>query len=102
MREIARLCHEKILLKKWNHGKMIHKVIRSNLFIKQTKNLNNDLIDRIKKQILKILDNPFVGKPLKYKRGERSLYIKPFRLIYSVKDNEIILLKFDHRKKVYG
>lgn len=58
-------------------------------------------MDKIEKQIRKIIKNPNVGKPLRYKRGERTIYVKPFRLIYSIRGEEIILLKFDHRKKVY-
>ena len=77
------------------------KITRSPEFIKQTKRLDKILIQRLKKQIIKIIENPKIGKPLKYKRGERTLYIKPFRLIYSIRENEIILLKFDHRKKIY-
>jgi mRNA-degrading endonuclease RelE of RelBE toxin-antitoxin system len=80
---------------------MITKVTRSPEFIKQVKNLDKYLIDKIKKQVLKIIENPFVGKPLRYKLGERSLYIKPFRLIYVIRSNELILLKFDHRTKAY-
>lgn len=77
------------------------KVTRSPTFIKQIKHLNRFLLEKIKNQINKILENPLIGKPLKYKRGERALYIKPFRLVYAIKGDEIILLKFDHRKKVY-
>jgi len=80
---------------------MINKITRSSTFIKQTKKLDNFFIEKLKKQILKILENPTIGKPLKYKRGERSLYLKPFRIIYSIKSKELILLKFDHRKRVY-
>jgi len=80
---------------------MITKITRSPLFIKETKKLDKTLLEKIKKQILKIIKNPFVGKPLKYKRKERTLYIKPFRLIYSINENELILLKFEHRKNVY-
>jgi len=80
---------------------VIKRVTRSPRFIKNTKRLDNLLMGKLKKQINKIIQNPEVGKPLKYKRCERSLYIKPFRLIYSVKNEELILLKFDHRKKVY-
>ena len=76
---------------------VIKKVTRSPTFIKQTKKLDKSLLERLKKQILKILENQSIGKPLKYKRGERVLRIKPFRLIYSIKEDELILLKFDHR-----
>ena len=83
------------------HGRMIIKIIQSSQFVRQVKHLDDFLLEKIKKQIKKILQNPQIGKPLKYKRGERSLYVKPFRLIYAVRGNELILLKFDHRKKVY-
>lgn len=80
---------------------MIKKVTRSPKFIKDIKRLDNFSLKKIEKQIMKILENPWVGKPLKYMRGERALYIKPFRLVYSLRGEELILLKFDHRKKVY-
>jgi len=80
---------------------MINKITRSPLFVKQTKRLDNFLMKKLKSQITKIIENPDVGRPLKYKRGERSLYLKPFRLIYAVRIDELILLKFEHRKKVY-
>jgi len=71
-------------------------------FIKGVKKLDDFEKEKLEKQIGKIIQNPLVGKPLKYKRGERTLYIKPFRLIYSVRGDNIILLKFEHRKSVYG
>jgi len=80
---------------------VIKKVTRSPKFIKNIKRLDNFSLKKIEKQIMKILENPQVGKPLKYMRGERALYIKPFRLVYSLRGEELILLKFDHRKKVY-
>lgn len=58
--------------------------------------------DKIEKQIKKILKNPNVGKPLKHDlKGERTIYIKPFRLIYTVQEDKLILLKFEHRNGVY-
>jgi len=77
------------------------RIIPSNTFKKNIKRLNQFDRSKIEKQIKKIIENPNVGKPLKYKRGERTLYVKPFRLIYAVRGDEIILLKFEHRKKVY-
>ncbi len=77
------------------------RITPSDTFKKHIKRLNQFDKDKLEKQIKKIINNPQVGKPLRYKRGERSLYIKPFRLIYAVRGDEIILLKFDHRKKVY-
>ena len=80
---------------------MVNRIIRSSEFIKQTKHLDYFILKKLKKQILKIIENTEIGKPLKYYRGERSIYIKPYRLIYSIREDELILLKFDHRKKVY-
>ena len=80
---------------------MIKKVTRSPKFIKDIKRLDDFSLKKIGKQIKKIINNPQVGKPLRYKRGERSLYLKPFRLVYVLRGVELILLKFDHIKKVY-
>lgn len=73
----------------------------TNRFKKDTKKLDLFNREKLEKQIHKIVENPEVGKPLRYKRGERCLYIKPFRLIYAVRGDEIILLKFGHRKDIY-
>lgn len=77
------------------------KIIPSKTFKKDIKNIDKSKRERIKKQIEKIIENPNVGKPLKYRRGERALYIKPFRLVYAFRGDELILLKFQHRKDVY-
>ena len=38
---------------------------------------------KLKKQIQKIIDNPEIGKPMRFgRKGTRELYIKPFRLSY--------------------
>jgi len=76
-------------------------IIPSNKFKKDVKHVDNFLRKKLEDQIKKIIENPEIGKPLRYKRGERSLYIKPFRLIYAVQGNQLILLKFEHRKSVY-
>ena len=80
---------------------MIIKVTRSPQFIKAIKHLDSFLLEKLKKQIEKILEHPEVGKPLKYRKGERVVYIWSFRLIYTIHSDELILLKFEHRKSVY-
>lgn len=82
---------------------MVKYVWRSPDFIKATNNLKDNLMkDRIKKQIIKIMDNQEIGKPLQYNfRGERSVRIKPFRIIYTFDQDTIYLLRFEHRKKAY-
>ena len=77
------------------------KITSSKEFIKNVKRLDSFNREKLEKQIRKIVANPNVGKLLRYARGEKALYIKPFRLIYAVRKDEIILLKFEHRKRVY-
>jgi mRNA-degrading endonuclease RelE of RelBE toxin-antitoxin system len=57
---------------------------------------------KIKKQIIKIIENPKIGKPMRYsRRGTREVYVKPFRLSYLYIENEdrIVLLDLYHKKK---
>ena len=69
-------------------------------FIDNTRRLDKLVRSRISKQILKILNNPKTGKPLKYSlKGERELYIKPFRLYFKVVGDTLVLLSFEHKKK---
>ena len=54
------------------------------------------------KQINKIIDSPEIGKPLQYDlKGERTVYVKPYRIIYSFFNNTVYFLRFEHRKEVY-
>ncbi|MBI4894256.1 MAG: type II toxin-antitoxin system RelE/ParE family toxin [Candidatus Aenigmarchaeota archaeon] len=60
------------------------------------------LLEKLKKQIRKIVTNPDFGKPLMHGlAGYRTVYVKPYRILYSFDDNTILLVKFEHRKKVY-
>ena len=57
---------------------------------------------RLKKTIEKIIQNPEIGKPLRYKlAGLRSVRISSSRIIYKVEGERIILLKFGHRRNIY-
>ena len=77
------------------------KITPSKEFEKAIKRL--DVVERqkLEKRIRKIIKNPKSGKPLKYRRGERVLYVKPFRLVYAMRKDELLLLKYGHRKNVY-
>jgi len=58
--------------------------------------------DKLEKQIMKIRFNPKLGKPLRYDlKGELAIHVKPYRLLYRVEGNKLILLRFEHRGKVY-
>jgi mRNA-degrading endonuclease RelE of RelBE toxin-antitoxin system len=57
---------------------------------------------RIIKQIKKLSELPDAGKPLKHDlKNHRSLRIPPFRLIYRIENDKMIINCFDHRKDVY-
>jgi mRNA-degrading endonuclease RelE of RelBE toxin-antitoxin system len=44
---------------------------------------DQSLKERIKTQLIKIIENPEAGKPMRYcKKGTREVYISPFRLSY--------------------
>lgn len=61
---------------------------------------NEDLKERIKKQIRKIIGDPEVGKPMRYIRKDtREVKIPPFRLSYTYlkKEDKIIFLDLYHK-----
>lgn len=63
---------------------------------------DSSLKEKLEKQIRKIAENPEFGKPLRYGlKGELTMRVKPYRLIYTVHGERLILLRFEHRKSVY-
>ncbi|MBL7100371.1 MAG: type II toxin-antitoxin system RelE/ParE family toxin [Nanoarchaeota archaeon] len=55
---------------------------------------------KIKKQILKIIKYPEIGKPMRYvRKNTREVYIIPFRLsyLYIKKENKIVFLDLYHK-----
>ncbi|MBW2990526.1 type II toxin-antitoxin system RelE/ParE family toxin [Candidatus Woesearchaeota archaeon] len=61
---------------------------------------NESLKERIIKQIIKIKNNPEIGKPMMHDRkGTRELYIKPYRLSYRIQDKIIYVLDIYHKNK---
>lgn len=82
---------------------VIRKVVWTKKFERELRKLRDKTTkDRMKEQIEKILDNPETGKPLRFAlKGERSVYVPPYRLIYAVQGTTLYLLRFEHRKVVY-
>jgi addiction module RelE/StbE family toxin len=82
---------------------VIREVVWTKRFERELRKLRNGTIKhRVKEQIEKILDNPETGKPLRFAlKGERSIYVRPYRLIYAVQGQTLYLLRFEHRKAVY-
>ena len=54
------------------------------------------------KNIRKLGELPESGKPLQYQlKTHRSIRIPPYRIIYRLEKDSIIINCFDHRKDVY-
>jgi addiction module RelE/StbE family toxin len=57
---------------------------------------------RIINHLKKLEQLPESGKPLQYNlKGHRSIRIPPFRIIYRIEQDKIIINCFDHRKDIY-
>jgi mRNA-degrading endonuclease RelE of RelBE toxin-antitoxin system len=57
---------------------------------------------KIIKQLKKLSESPEAGKPLKYElKNHRSIRITPYRIIYRLESDKIIINCFDHRKDIY-
>ena len=83
---------------------VISQVVWSDTFRKEvTKIKDNKLKEKLQKQIENIIDSPELGKPLRYNlKGERTICIRPYRLIYAYQGTVLYLLRFEHRKGVYS
>lgn len=78
-------------------------VVTTDKFERDVKKIKDKrLKERLEKQISKVIKNPRFGKPLRYDlRDELTVYIKPYRLIYKMEKDKLILLRFEHRGHVY-
>ena len=82
---------------------MVSKVIYSGPFEKALKKMKDARIkERVKKQTAEIVERPDIGKPLSHDRkGERSVRVPPFRIIYKIDGETLTFLEFEKRDKVY-
>ncbi len=77
-------------------------IVYTEKFEKEFKKTDKSVKDIAVKQIQKIIQNPEIGKPLKYNlKSERTVYVRPYRIIYSFFENTLYFLRFEHRKEVY-
>ncbi len=81
----------------------IRQVVWTDKFERELRKLKDRATkERAKKQIEKIIQNSETGKPLRFNlKGERCVYVPPYRLIYAVEGETLYLLRFEHRKMVY-
>ena len=77
--------------------------IFTNAFERSVRKIKDASIkERVKDQVKEIISRPDIGKPLRFQRkGERSVRVPPFRIIYAVEGNTVHFLDFDKRDKVY-
>lgn len=71
-------------------------------FMKAFSKSDSSQKERIKTQIRKIIQNPEIGKPMRYARKwTREVYIGSFRLSYSYikEENKLIFLDIYHKDK---
>ena len=76
------------------------KTIFTDKFESKFKKSDGSMKIKLKKQIQKIIENPEIGKPMKYNRkGTREVYVSPSRLSYSYspKEDLIIFLTIYHK-----
>ncbi len=78
------------------------RTIYTEKFEKDVKKVDSFIKQKLIKQVKKIIDNSEIGKPLKYDlKGERTIYVKHYRIIYTFREGVLIFLRFEHRKNVY-
>ena len=69
---------------------------------RQLKKLDKSIARQVLKAIEKIAENPLMGKPLSnIFKNKRSEHTGKYRVVFSIKDNAIIIAKIEHRKKAY-
>ena len=81
---------------------MVIKVVeKTDEFVRIIKRLKDNILkEKIEKQIIKIIEDPEIGKPMKFlRKGTREVYITPFRLAYAYikEEDKVILLDFYHK-----
>lgn len=78
-------------------------LIFSEEFRKEFKKIKDRSIRlRLINHLKKLSQLPESGKPLQYNlKGHRSIRIPPFRIIYRLEQDKIIINCFDNRKDVY-
>jgi len=79
------------------------RLILSKRFQKDLKKVKDKkLQERVKKIVSKIMETPGAGKHLRYNfKGCQSLRIRPFRIIYKVRDDCLYFVKLEHRDEAY-
>ena len=80
---------------------VVERVEKTDEFVKFVKKIKNPVLkEKVQKQIAKIIQNPELGKPMRFERkGTREVYVSSFRLAYAyIKERgTIIFLELYHK-----
>ncbi len=83
---------------------MIYKEVSTKPFLNDIKDVKKDrvLLERLHKKIDEILENPERYPVKKYElKGKRAAHIGSFVIVFEIKDDEVIFLKFKHHDFAY-
>ena len=81
---------------------MVKEVIRTDGFLRKLNKLDRSVLIKVDKLIVKVLNSPEIGKPMRFDRKEtKELYVNPFRLNYIYDKTRDILIFLDvyHKDK---
>lgn len=73
---------------------------RENFLKKISKIKHQAIKEQIQKQVEKIIENPEIGKPMRYgRKGTSELYMSPYRLAYTYfpEEEKLIFLDLYHK-----
>lgn len=78
-------------------------VVYTDKFERDVRKVRDSLMrERLAKLVERLAEDPSSGKPLRYGlKGEWTARVPPYRVIYALQDQKLILLRFEHRKTVY-
>lgn len=63
---------------------------------------DTNLFQQVQSKILRIVNEPNIGKPLRYSlKNRRRIHVGSFVLVYEFRDGELRFLDFDHHDKIY-
>ncbi len=70
--------------------------------LKKCKKKDSRLFEEIEQQIEKIINDPTVGKPLRYTlKNRRRVHVGSFVLVYELHNDKVRFIDFDHHDKIY-
>ena len=81
----------------------MYKIEYSSLAFEELKRLDKPVQKQILKRLERLAQNPELAKPLSNAfKNYRSEHIGKYRVIFSIKENTLLIAKIKHRKKAYN